>query len=227
MSSIAIGLRENKAVRFWESTNGKKAVMAVSGLILLLFVLGHMLGNLQVFEGPDQFNKYAVLLRTLPEALWAVRIILLIMVLLHIITAVQLAIRKKKARPIGYTTKENTVSSYASRTMYWSGPIVLAFIIYHLLDFTFGNLNPNYVEGNVYHNVIASFSNPIISAWYIFSMLLLALHLRHGAWSMFQSLGVAHPRHNDFLKKAAIVFAVIIFFGFIAVPVGVLAGVVK
>jgi succinate dehydrogenase cytochrome b subunit len=227
MSSIAIGVRENKAVRFWESTNGKKAVMAVSGIILLLFVLGHMLGNLQVFEGPDQFNKYAVLLRTLPEALWAVRIILLIMVILHIVTAVQLAVRKKQARPIGYAKKENTVSSYASRTMYWSGPIVLAFIIYHLLDFTFGNLNPNYVEGNVYHNVIASFSNPIISAWYIFSMLLLALHLRHGAWSMFQSLGVAHPRHNAFLKKAAIVFAVIIFFGFISVPVGVLAGVVK
>ena len=227
MSSIAIGMRENKAVRFWESTNGKKAVMAVSGIILLLFVLGHMLGNLQVFEGPDQFNKYAVLLRTLPEALWAVRIILLIMVILHIVTAVQLAVRKKQARPIGYAKKENTVSSYASRTMYWSGPIVLAFIIYHLLDFTFGNLNPNYVEGNVYHNVIASFSNPIISAWYIFSMLLLALHLRHGAWSMFQSLGVAHPRHNAFLKKAAIVFAVIIFFGFISVPVGVLAGVVK
>lgn len=227
MSSIAIGLRENKAVRFWESTNGKKALMAVSGLILLLFVLGHMLGNLQVFEGPDQFNKYAELLRTLPEGLWAVRIILLIMVVLHIVTAVQLAIRKKQARPVGYAKKENTVSSYASRTMYWSGPIVLAFIIYHLLDFTFGNLNPNYVEGNVYHNVIASFSNPIISGWYIFSMLLLALHLRHGAWSMFQSLGVAHPRHNAFLKKAAIVFAAVIFFGFIAVPVGVLAGVVK
>ena len=227
MSSIAIGLRENKAVRFWESTNGKKAIMAVSGIILLLFVLGHMLGNLQVFEGPDQFNKYAVLLRTLPEALWAVRIILLIMVILHIVTAVQLAIRKKRARPIGYAKKENTVSSYASRTMYWSGPIVLAFIIYHLLDFTFGTLNPNYVEGDVYHNVIASFSNPIISAWYIFSMLLLALHLRHGAWSMFQSLGAAHPRHSDFLKKAAIVFAAVIFFGFIAVPVGVLAGVVK
>src|SRR5690242_5853024 len=158
MSSIAIGVRENKAVRFWESTNGKKAVMAVSGLILFLFVLGHMLGNLQVFEGAEQFNKYAVLLRTLPEALWAVRIVLLVMVMLHIITAVQLAIRKKKARPTGYARKKNIASSYASRTMYWSGPILLAFIIYHLLDFTFGNLNPNFVEGDVYHNVIASFS---------------------------------------------------------------------
>jgi succinate dehydrogenase / fumarate reductase cytochrome b subunit len=111
--------------------------------------------------------------------------------------------------------------------MYWSGPILLAFVIYHLLDFTWGTVNPDYVEGDVYHNVIASFSHPVISLWYIFSMLLLALHLRHGAWSMFQSLGVAHARHNDLLKKAAIAFAAIIFFGFISVPLGVMIGLVK
>ena len=111
--------------------------------------------------------------------------------------------------------------------VYWSGPILLAFVIYHLLDFTFGRVNPNFLEGDVYHNVLASFGNPIISIWYIFSMLLLALHLRHGAWSMFQSLGVAHPRYNAFLKKAAIVFAAVIFFGFISVPLGVMTGWVK
>jgi succinate dehydrogenase cytochrome b subunit len=227
MSSIAIGLRQTKAVRFWDSTIGKKAIMAVSGLLLFLFVLGHMLGNLQVFEGPEQFNRYAQLLRILPEALWGIRIVLLVMVVLHIVTAVQLALRKKNARPIGYEVKRNTVSSYASRTMYWSGPIVLAFIIYHLLDLTFGAVNPNFVEGDVYHNVIASFSNPIVTVWYVFSMLLLALHLRHGAWSMFQTLGVSHPRHNKVLKQAAVVFAVVIFVGFISVPVGVLAGVVR
>jgi succinate dehydrogenase / fumarate reductase cytochrome b subunit len=186
-----------------------------------------MLGNLQVFEGPEQFNRYAQLLRILPEALWGVRFVLLAMVVLHIVTAVQLALRKKKARPIGYEVKKNTISSYASRTMYWSGPIVLAFIIYHLLDLTFGAANPNFIEGDVYHNVIASFSNPIVTVWYIFSMLLLALHLRHGAWSMFQTLGVSHPRHNKILKQGAVVFAVVIFVGFIAVPVGVLAGVVR
>jgi succinate dehydrogenase / fumarate reductase, cytochrome b subunit len=227
MSSIAIGLRETKAVRFWDSTNGKKALMAVSGLILFLFVLGHMLGNLQVFEGPVQFNKYAVLLRTLPEGLWAVRIILLAMVLLHIVTAVQLAIRKKQARPIGYAVRKPIASSYSSRTMYWSGPIVLAFIIYHLLDLTSGNLNPNFIEGDVYHNVIASFSNPIVSAWYIFAMVLLAMHLRHGVWSMLQSLGISHPRYTPIFKAAAAVFAIVIFIGFTAVPVGVLAGLVK
>jgi succinate dehydrogenase / fumarate reductase cytochrome b subunit len=227
MSSIAIDLRENKVVRFWDSTIGKKVVMAVSGLILFLFVLGHMLGNLQFFEGAEQFNKYAVLLRTLPEVLWAVRIVLLIMVILHIVTAVQLAVRKKKARPVSYAVRKNTVSTYASRTMYWSGPILLAFIIYHLLDFTFGNVNPNFVEGDVYHNVIASFSNPIISFWYIFSMALLALHLRHGFWSMLQSLGVVRAQHIAAAKTGAVVFAVVIFCGFISVPLAVMTGLVR
>lgn len=227
MSSIAIGLRDNKAVRFWDSTNGKKAVMAVSGVVLFLFVLGHMLGNLQFFEGPRQFNNYAVLLRTLPEALWGIRIVLLIMVLLHIVAATQLVLRKKQARPIGYAKKQNTLSTYASRTMYWSGPILLAFIIYHLLDFTFGTVNPNYVEGDVYHNVIASFSHPIISIWYIFSMLLLALHLRHGIWSMLQSLGLSLPPHTELLKKAALVLAIVIFVGFVSIPLSVMTGLVR
>jgi succinate dehydrogenase / fumarate reductase, cytochrome b subunit len=227
MSSTAIGLRDNKAVRLWDSTNGKKAVMAVSGFILFLFVLGHMLGNLQVFEGPAQFNRYAQLLRILPEGLWAVRIILIIMVILHIVAAVQLALRKRAARPIGYAKRKPVGSTYASRTMYWSGPIILAFVIYHLLDLTTGNLNPSFIEGDVYHNVVASFSNPIVSAWYIFAMVLLALHLRHGVWSMFNSLGLSRPRYTAMLRRAATFFAVLIFLGFISVPIGVLTGVVR
>jgi succinate dehydrogenase / fumarate reductase cytochrome b subunit len=227
MSSTAIGLRDNKAVRLWDSTNGKKAVMAVSGFILFLFVLGHMLGNLQVFEGPAQFNRYAQLLRILPEGLWAVRIILIIMVILHIVAAVQLALRKRAARPIGYAKRKPVGSTYASRTMYWSGPIILAFVIYHLLDLTTGNLNPSFIEGDVYHNVVASFSNPIVSAWYIFAMVLLALHLRHGVWSMFNSLGLSGPRYTAMLRRAATFFAVLIFLGFISVPIGVLTGVVR
>jgi succinate dehydrogenase / fumarate reductase cytochrome b subunit len=227
MSSTAIGLRDNKAVRLWDSTNGKKAVMAVSGFILFLFVLGHMLGNLQVFEGPAQFNRYAQLLRILPDALWAVRIFLALMVILHIVAAVQLALRKRAARPIGYAKRKPIGSTYASRTMYWSGPIILAFVIYHLLDLTTGNLNPSFIEGDVYHNVVASFSNPIVSAWYIFAMVLLALHLRHGVWSMFNSLGLSRPRYTRMLRRAATFFAVIIFLGFISVPIGVLTGAVK
>jgi succinate dehydrogenase / fumarate reductase cytochrome b subunit len=179
-----------------------------------------------VFEGPAQFNKYAALLRTLPEALWAVRIILVIMVILHIVAAVQLALRKRSARPIGYAKRKPIGSTYASRTMYWSGPIILAFIIYHLLDLTTGNLNPNFIEGDVYHNVIASFSNPIVSLWYIFAMVLLTLHLRHGLWSMLNSLGLSHPRYTPALRRAAAAFAIVIFLGFISVPIGVLTGLV-
>ena len=227
MGSLAVGLRENKAVRFWDSINGKKTVMAVSGVFLFLFVLGHMLGNLQVFEGAEQFNKYGKLLRTLPEGLWGVRIFLLVMVVLHIVAAAQLALRKKRARPVAYAKRKPIVSSYASRTMYWSGPIILAFLIYHLLDLTSGTINPSFIEGDVYHNVIASFSRPIVSIWYVFSMILLALHLRHGAWSMMQTLGVSNPRWMLLFKRLATVFAVIIFVGFIAVPIGVLAGVVR
>jgi len=201
--------------------------MAVSGLILFAFVLGHLIGNLQIYEGADKLNRYAVFLRSLPAALWGARITLLVMVLLHIWSSLQLAARKWNARPIGYKKKKATESSYASRTMYWSGPIILAFVIYHLLDFTFGTLNPNFQEGDVYHNVIASFSVPVVSAFYIIAMILLCMHLYHGVWSMFQTLGFHHPRHTVILKRAAKVVAILIAVGNISIPVAVLTGLVS
>src|SRR5271165_3196527 len=136
MSATAVGFADRRAERFYASTVGKKAVMAVSGAILFVFVLGHLIGNLQIYEGPEKINHYAVLLRTLPSLLWGARITLLVMVILHIWSSVQLAVRKWEARPIGYVKKKATKSSYASRTMYWSGPVILAFVIYHLLDLT-------------------------------------------------------------------------------------------
>src|SRR5689334_4625261 len=227
MSATAVGLADRRAERFYESTIGKKAVMAVSGLILFGFVLGHLIGNLQIYEGADKLNRYAVFLRSLPAALWGARITLLVMVLLHIWSSLQLAARKWNARPIGYKKKKATESSYASRTMYWSGPIILAFVIYHLLDFTFGTLNPNFQEGDVYHNVIASFSVPVVSAFYIIAMLLLCMHLYHGLWSMFQTLGFHHPRHTVMLKRAVKVVAILIAAGNISIPVAVLTGLVS
>lgn len=227
MSATAVGLADRRAERFYESTIGKKAVMAVSGLILFGFVLGHLIGNLQVYEGADKLNRYAVFLRSLPAALWGARITLLVMVLLHIWSSLQLAARKWNARPIGYKKKKATESSYASRTMYWSGPIILAFVIYHLLDFTFGTLNPNFQEGDVYHNVIASFSVPVVSAFYIIAMILLCMHLYHGVWSMFQTLGFHHPRHSVMLKRAVKVVAILIAAGNISIPVAVLTGLVS
>jgi len=201
--------------------------MAVSGCILFLFVVGHLIGNLQIYEGPDQLNRYAVLLRTEPPLLWAVRIVLLAMVLLHIWSSVQLAARNISARPDGYVEKKAAGSSYASRTMYWSGPIILAFVIYHLLDFTFGKVNPHFEPGNVYGNVVASFQVIPVAAFYIVAMLLLCLHLYHGLWSMFQSLGIAHPRWTPLLRRGAAVVAILIAAGNISIPVAVLAGWVR
>lgn len=225
MSAAAIPSRS--APRFFSSTTGKKAVMAVSGCILFLFVIGHLIGNLQIFEGPEKLNHYSVLLHSMPALLWLVRIILLVMVVLHIWSSVQLGLRNLDARPSAYVKKRSAGSSYASRTMYWSGPIILAFVIYHLLDFTFGTLNPNYQEGNVYANVVASFQVIPVSAFYIFAMLLLCLHLFHGVWSMFQSLGFYHPRYTVWLKRTAAAIAVLIAAGNISIPVAVMSGWVR
>jgi succinate dehydrogenase / fumarate reductase, cytochrome b subunit len=228
MGAIAVGGRKNVAERFWDSTNGKKAVMAVTGVILFGFVIGHMVGNLQVYEGPDVFNNYAKVLRLFPIALWTVRLTLLASVVLHVTATVQLALRKKKARPVAYSKKESIVSTYASRTMYWSGPIILAFVIYHLLQFTFGVTGvPDYQEGQAYQNVVNGFQQPVVSIFYIIAMVLLCLHLRHGVWSALQTFGISHPRYTPLLRHLATVLALLVAIGFISVPFGVLLGWVK
>ncbi len=215
------------ADRLYASTLGKKAVTAVSGLVLFTFVLGHLIGNLQIYEGPEKLNQYAAFLRSMPGLLWGARLTLLAMVILHIWSSFALLSRKNDARPTGYRKWTASNSSYASRTMYWSGPIILAFVIYHLLDFTFGAVNPHFEEGNVYQNVIASFQVLPISAFYIIAMLLLCMHLYHGLWSMFQTLGFYHPRYTPMLKRAAAVVAILIAAGNISIPLAVLTGLVR
>jgi len=203
--------------------------MAVTGCILFLFIIGHLLGNLLVYAGPAKFNAYAAFLHFDDTLLWIVRIVLLTAVALHITATVQLALRNKRARPVGYSRKEAINSSFASRTMYWSGPIILAFVIFHLLEFTFGDIHPGsqFIYGNAYHNVVAGFSVWWISAWYIFALVLLGIHLRHGIWSMFQSLGYNHKKHTPLLKKAALVIAAAIILGYVSIPISVLTGLVK
>jgi succinate dehydrogenase / fumarate reductase, cytochrome b subunit len=229
MSTTLAGPQANRAPNFWQSTNGKKVVMAVTGAILFLFVIGHLLGNLQVFEGPDRINAYGRFLKDLGELLWIVRLVLIAAVLLHITVTVQLALRNQKARPVGYKVKKSVNSNYADRTMYWSGPIVLAFVIFHLLQFTAGYIHPEaqFVEGEVYQNIVSGFRVWWVSVWYIFSMILLGLHLRHGIWSMFQSVGANHPRHTRALQQAALWIAILITLGYISIPVSVLAGWVR
>jgi succinate dehydrogenase / fumarate reductase cytochrome b subunit len=229
MSTLAAAPRDNRAPGFWDSTIGKKIVMAVTGAIMFGFVIVHMLGNLQVFEGPEKLNAYGAFLHSIGELLWPARIVLLIAITLHIIATVQLALRNKQARPIGYSRKQAIASSYASRTMYWSGPIVLAFIIFHLLHLTAGYIHPGaaYIEGDVYHNVVAGFQVWWVSVWYVFAICLLGQHLRHGLWSMFQSVGIHQPQHTAVLKKAAMIIAMLIVFGYVSIPISVLLGLVK
>lgn len=230
MSTSAVDVSKHRAPGFWKSTNGKKIVMAVTGCILILFVIGHLLGNLLIYAGPARFNAYASFLHFDETLLWIISLLLLLAVLLHIDAAVQLALRNRKARPVGYSRKEAIRSSYASRTMYWSGPIVLAFIIFHLLEFTAGCIHPGsrFIPGDPYHNVVAGFSVWWISVWYIIALVLLGLHLRHGLWSMLQSFGLPHSRARELvLKRLALWIAVILMAGYISIPISVLTGLIK
>jgi len=200
--------------------------MAVTGMILFGFILGHLAGNLQAFEGREKFDAYAQFLRSMQGALYAVRLILLAAVTLHIVTTVQLARLKMASRPDGYAKKDNSHSSYASRTMYWSGPIVAAFVIYHLLQFTFLVTDSRFVEGHVYDNLVLAFEQPAVVAAYVIAMILLGLHLSHGIYSMLQSIGVLSPVYTPFVKTAARVLALVITLGFISIPVAVMTGII-
>ena len=226
----SVNVRPYRAVSFWQSTNGKKVVMAVTGAMMFVFVIGHLLGNLLVFAGRARINAYAQFLHFDNGLLWIVRSVLIIAVVLHIIATIELAVRNKRSRPIGYSRHEAVNSSYASRTMYWSGPIILAFIIFHLLQFTAGTIHPEttFIAGDVYHNLVTGFRVWWVAAWYIFAITLLGLHLRHGLWSMLQSVGLAHSLHRErVLKQVALLIAVVIVLGYISIPISIMLGVVK
>jgi succinate dehydrogenase / fumarate reductase cytochrome b subunit len=225
MSTIAMG-GLNRTAALYQSVIGKKVIMAVTGFILSGFVLGHMIGNLQIFAGPEKLNAYAAFLHSLGGLLWVARLVLLVSVGLHIAMAVQLTMLKLEARPEAYVKKSALVSTYAARTMIWSGPIVGAFIIYHLLHFTTGQAHPDFKPGDVYANVVIGFRNPAVSLFYMVANILLAFHLYHGVWSMFQSLGVAHPRYTPILKRVAQAYGILIGLGNVAMPMAVLTGIV-
>jgi succinate dehydrogenase / fumarate reductase, cytochrome b subunit len=214
---------------FLRSSIGRKVVMAVTGAILFGFVLGHMTGNLLVYLGPEALNGYAVFLREFLHGagLWVARAVLLAAVVLHIWSATSLTLASRRARPVAYAEQKWKESTYASRTMRWSGVILFAFIVYHLMHFTFGNVHPTFIEGDVYHNFIAGFRSVPVSAVYIVAMIFLGLHLRHGVWSMFQTLGVSHPRYIAMAKTGAWIFAAIIVLGNISFPLAVLAGILR
>ena len=222
------------AVVLWDTMIGKKVVMAVTAFVLVGFVIGHMLGNLKIFIGADAINSYGLFLRTMGEPaapygllLWVVRIVLLVSVALHITAAVQLTRMNWAARPHGYETKQSIATTYAARTMRWSGVILALFIIFHLLHLTGGvvGFKPGQFHHlSVYENVVTGFSVWYVSLFYILAMAALCLHLDHGIWSMLQTIGWNNARTSRGLQALSRVIALVVFFGFISVPVAVMAG---
>lgn len=212
---------------FWRSTIGKKVVMAVTGIVLVGYVLAHVTANLLIFAGPAAIDAYAAKLRTLPILLWGVRILLLVSVVLHVVAAAQLAVRARAARPTPYHRFEPQMSSAASRTMRWGGVALLLFLVYHILHFTTGQAHPDFIHLAPYHNLTTAFRVWWVAAVYIAAMLALAMHLYHGTWSMFQTLGIEHPRVNPARRRLATAIAVLVPLGFVTVPIAVLVGIVR
>lgn len=217
----------NRLAAFYGATVGKKAVMAVSGVVLLAFVVGHLAGNLQIFLGAEKLNDYAALLHRAPELLWLARVLLLIALAVHVIASVQLVLANRRARPIPYAVKRDIETNYAARTMAISGPLVLLYVIYHLAMFTFLAIGPGYSPTDVYRNVVSAFQSPAISGVYIVAMLLLGMHLYHGAWSMLHTLGVSSPRYRRLRRVMAPAFAIAVTAGYVSIPLAVLAGIVR
>lgn len=226
---------------FYGSTIGKKVVMALTGLVLVGFAVGHMAGNLKVFAGADattgvyKIDHYGEFLREIGSEmlgragfLWIVRTILLTCVVLHAASGIQLARLNRKAKPAGYKVSSYRSANAASRTMLYGGLFLIAFIVFHILHLTTGTVHyRGFVEGAVYANLYAAFQSPAVAGFYLLSMALLALHLYHGTWSMFQTLGVDAPNWNGTLRAAAKVVALALFVGFSAVPVSIFGGLLK
>jgi succinate dehydrogenase / fumarate reductase cytochrome b subunit len=219
---------------FYKAAVGKKAVMAVTGIILFGFILVHMVGNLHLYEGPQYMNDYGTFLRqvgapAIPPhaALWIARVVLLAAVVLHIWAAWQVSRKNREARPVRYEQRPKKHTSYASRTMRWGGVIILLFVIYHLLHFTLGTVHPDFREGEPYQNVVAGFRVWWVSLFYVVAQVALGFHLYHGVWSLFQSLGWNHPRFNHWRDGFAHAFAWIVTLGNISFPIAVLTGLVR
>lgn len=215
-----------RALALTQSTIGKKALVAITGAILFGFVIGHLTGNLLLFAGPEAYNAYAAGLKANLALLWGVRILLLVSVVVHIAMTMQLAGRNAAARPSAYRKpRQDLVTTYAARTMVLSGPLVFAYILFHLAHFTAPGLSigGSFDPHDVYMNVIHGFRVWWVSAIYIFANILLGLHLYHGGWSLFQSLGANHPKYNVWRKRAAVALALFVAGGNVTIPIAVMA----
>jgi len=218
----------NRVQLLWRSSVGKKAVMAVTGLIWVAYLITHMLANLLVFQGPDKINAYSAFLHGTGGALWAARLVLIAALVLHVVAAIQLAGRRQEARPVGYAGgSEPQVSTIAARTLRWGGALILLFLVYHILHFTVGTAHPGFVEGNPYHNVATGFGNILVVILYLAVMIVVGLHLYHGIWSSGRSLGMSPPSPHPLRRSVALALGLLIWLGFSVIPIAVYAGVLR
>jgi succinate dehydrogenase / fumarate reductase cytochrome b subunit len=224
-----MGAQAAAPIRFIGSTIGRKIVMAVTGIILVGFVIAHMAGNLQMFLGPAAMHEYAVFLRTVLHGtgLWIARGVLLVSVGLHIWAATSLTMENRAARPVAYRTWQPHSSTLGSRTMRLSGYLLLAYIIYHLLHMTFGTVHPDFWELEPYHNLVRAFQSKLVAFTYIAAMILLGFHLDHGIWSMLRTLGLSHPRYVTLARAVSAGLSVLVVVGYVSIPVAVLMGVLR
>lgn len=212
---------------FYRSTIGKKLIMAVSGLIGVAFLVLHMVGNLQIFVGPDRINNYARFLHgPAAEGVLALRVILVVALVLHVWMAFQLTRINRAARPVAYERRVPQVTTLASRTLRWGGVFLLVFIVLHILHFTTLDLDPTFVELDVFGNALKAFNSPWMVAFYTVAMLLLGFHLYHGVWSSGRTMGVSKPVAAPLRRRIALVLATVIALGFAAVPLAIWFGVV-
>ncbi|MBO6940415.1 MAG: succinate dehydrogenase cytochrome b subunit [Deltaproteobacteria bacterium] len=225
-----------RALTLTKTTIGKKAIMALSGVAMLGFVVGHLAGNLKVFSGPEAFNEYAVWLRTVPALLWGTRLVLLAAVAAHMASAFSLWSRNRGARKNRYAKKKDLATDYAAKTMYWSGPILLFYILFHLLHLTFGGMiwtdgaalfgfeGYTWAHSNPYNNMVIGFTHWPVVVPYVLGVCALGIHLFHGIWSAFQSMGANHPRYNHLRRDLAIALAVFLTLGFLSIPAAAMMG---
>lgn len=218
----------------FQTSVGRKILMAASGACLILFVIVHMAGNLQMFLGQEAMNSYAAMLKGMPVVLWGARFGLLVVVLVHAVEGILLWVRNRYARPIAYVHEDTVKATLSSRMMFVTGVIAAGFVVYHLLHYTIGVTNPEYMQlhdvkgrHDVYTMVVLGFSNPVVSGVYIAVMLMLFMHLKHGFFSMFQTFGINNARWDKFFKRCGLAVALIVVTGFISVPAGVLCGIIK
>jgi len=211
----------------------KKAVMAVSGIIMILYLIAHMIGNLHAFQGADDFNEYSHWIRRIGEpavpeetVLWIIRLVLVVSVVAHFWAAISLWRQARRARPVPYVTKKRVQQSFASRTVRWGGLILALFIIWHILDLTLGAVNPAGSDATPYDRLIASFQNIPITAFYVVSMILLGLHLRHGIFAATQTLGQTNKRRERPVNVIAYVVSGVITVGFLLTPLSIAFGLI-